>query len=227
VISEEVSGSGTPKERLYDGFALIGQALSSGRRLEILDLLAQASPYVGKLAEQTGQSMANTSRHLQILLQSGLVKTRREGHRIVYELARPEVAQLLSLMRDIAMDEIPEVRALAEAHLGTREEVDWISQRELAHRIRAANVVLIDVRPPNDYRAGHIIGSVNVQPGEMAEFAGSLPTDAEVIAYCRGHYCSLADIAIRELHRLGVPARRLEDGYPEWARRRPQDTVSA
>lgn len=214
------------RAELYDGFAAVGRALSTGPRLEIIDLLAQSDLFVGQLADEIGQSTANTSRHLQILLQAGLVTQRRQGHHVVYGLSRPEVAQLLSLVRTIAVDEIADVRALSEAHLGDRDDIGWTSERELVHRIRTGDVVVIDVRPPHDYAAGHIVGAMNVQLDAVAALAETLSPDVDVVAYCRGHYCSLADAAVRELQKHGIAARRLEDGYPEWARHRPHEIAS-
>lgn len=214
----QVGGVAESRAELYDGFATIGKALSAGRRLEILDLLAQAPRSVGQLSEETAQSLANTSQHLQILLAAGLVRARRDGQRTFYELSRAEVGALLTTLRDFAVDEIEEVRELALAHLGDRTDLEFVSSRELARRVRLGQTVLIDVRPQHDFDAGHIAGAICLPSNELAEFAAGLAADTDVVAYCRGEFCSLADTAVRELRKLGVRARRLEEGFPEWQR---------
>jgi rhodanese-related sulfurtransferase len=204
---------------LYDGFAIIGKALAAGRRLEILDLLNQAPRSVGQLAAEIDQSMANTSHHLQLLMHAGLLTSRRDSHQIIYALRRPEVGQLLSMLRDLAVDEVAEVGELAMAHLGDRRHIGSISVKELARLRRLGRVVVIDVRPRQDYDADHIEGARWVPLEAVSEFAETLPADSEVVAYCRNDYCSFADAAVRELRRLGVRARRLEEGFPQWVLR--------
>jgi rhodanese-related sulfurtransferase/DNA-binding transcriptional ArsR family regulator len=207
------------RAELYDAFAVVGKALSAGRRLEILDYLSQGPRSVSCLADELNQSVANTSQHLQVLLQAGLVTCRRDDHRMIYDLRRADVAQLLSTICDLAVEEMPEASSLAVAHLGDRNDIPWISARELARLIRSGKIVVIDVRPEIDFRADHIVGAISVPNDRIADFAQSLAPSVEVIAYCRGEYCSLADRAVRALRDLGVRARRLEGGFPHWVAR--------
>ena len=201
---------------LYDGFALMGKALAAGRRLEILDLLSQGPRSVRHLADELGQSVANTSQHLQVLADAGLVCCARSNHHMIYQLRSPAVAELLVSLCDLAAETIGDVFRLTQAHVGSRQDIPSITRRGLMRRIRMGDVVVIDVRPEHDFAAGHIAGAISVTQEKIEEFARSLDTRSEVIAYCRGEYCSLADSAIRTLQGLGIRARRLEGGYPQW-----------
>jgi rhodanese-related sulfurtransferase len=206
------------KAALFDGLVAAAKALASGRRAEIVDVLAQGERSVEEIAGEIGQSVANTSQHLQLLLRAGLLGTRRDGTRIYYALATDRVAQLWALMRDVAAEHVAEIDRLALAYLGDRGQLEVISRAELKRRLGRRDVVLLDVRPAVEYEAGHIAGALSVPIDELARRLRELPDDADVVAYCRGHYCVYADDAVRALKRRGFRAARLEDGFPEWAR---------
>lgn len=205
------------KDALFEGFALVGKALGSGRRAELVDVLAQGERSVEELATEIGQSVANTSQHLQQMLRAGLVTTRREGTRIYYALASDDVIRLWQLLRQVAAAHVTELDGLARAYLGDRDRLESITQSELRGRLRAGDVVVLDVRPAAEYAAGHIRGARSVPLADLTRRLRELPKDNEVVAYCRGPYCVYADDAVRVLQRRGYRARRLEDGYPEWA----------
>jgi rhodanese-related sulfurtransferase/DNA-binding HxlR family transcriptional regulator len=210
-------GSRDAKDALFDGFAAVAKALGSGRRAEIVDLLVQGERSVDELAAELGQSVANTSQHLQQLLRAGLVHTRREGNRVYYSLAGPRVAQLWAAVREVAAEHLAELDRLAEAYLGDRSRLDTVTRAELRRRLRAGDVVVLDVRPEPEFRAGHIAGAVSLPAAELTRRLRDVPKDRQVVAYCRGPYCVYADDAVRTLSRRGYRAARLEDGYPEWA----------
>jgi rhodanese-related sulfurtransferase/DNA-binding HxlR family transcriptional regulator len=211
-------GSRAAKDSLFDAFAAAARALASGRRAEIVDVLAQGERSVEELAGEVGQSLANTSHHLRTLARAGLVDTRRDGTRIFYRLAGDRVAELWAAMRDVAAEHVAGIDRLAEAYLGDRSGLRTVDRRELAGLVAAGEVTVIDVRPPAEYAAGHIPGARSIPPGEVQRHLGELPVDTEIVAYCRGPYCVYADEAVRELSRHGHRARRLEDGFPEWRR---------
>jgi len=211
-------GERAAKDALFDGFALVGKALGSGRRAELVDVLAQGERSVEELAGEIGQSVANTSQHLQQLLRAGLVRTRRDGTRVFYALASDRVRELWLLLREVAADHVAELNRLAEAYLGDRAALQSISQSELRDRLRSGDVVVLDVRPAPEYAAGHIAGARSLPLADLARRLKDLPMDSEVVAYCRGPYCVYADDAVRLLSRRGYQASRLEDGYPEWSR---------
>jgi rhodanese-related sulfurtransferase/DNA-binding HxlR family transcriptional regulator len=206
------------KDALFDGFAEVAKALASGRRAEIVDVLSQGERSVESIAEELGQSLANTSHHLRALARAGLVRTRRDGTRIFYALSSERVAALWAALRDVAADHVAGIERLATAYLGDRTSLEAISRQELVARLALGDVVVLDVRPDAEYRAGHIPGARSVPPAELRRSLAVLPEGTEVVAYCRGPYCVYADDAVRELERLGYRARRLEDGYPEWRR---------
>jgi len=206
------------KDALFDAFAEMAKALASGRRAEIVDVLAQGERSVEDLASEISQSVANTSHHLRALARAGLVTTRRDGNRIFYALASERVAELWSALRDAAADHIAGLDRLAAAYLGKPDGVEIVDRRELAARLRRGEVIVLDVRPDAEYEAGHIAGARSVPLTELRRHLRVLPKDAEVIAYCRGPYCVYADEAVRALHKRGFQARRLQDGFPEWKR---------
>jgi rhodanese-related sulfurtransferase len=206
------------KDALYEGFAEVARALASGRRAEIVDLLAQGERPVEQIAGEIGQSVANTSHHLRAMARAGLVTTRRDGTRIYYALASARVADLWSALRGVAAEHLAGLRALADAYLGSRDGIEVIGRDELAARLSRGEVLVIDVRPAAEYAAGHITGARSVPVTELRRQLRALPADADVVAYCRGPYCVYADEAVRELTRQGFRARRLADGYPEWKR---------
>jgi rhodanese-related sulfurtransferase len=206
------------KDALFDALAEAARALASGRRAEIVDVLAQGERSVEEIANEVGQSLANTSHHLRTLAHAGLVATRREGTRIYYRLAGDRVADLWMALREVASQHVAGVEARAAAYLGNRDELRTIDRTELAALVEQGEVVVLDVRPPAEYAAGHITGARSVPPDEVERHLRDLPEDADVVAYCRGPYCVYADDAVRALTRSGRRARRLEDGFPEWKR---------
>lgn len=206
------------KDALYDGLAAVAKALGNGRRAELVDVLAQGERPVEALADEIGQSVANTSHHLQHLLRAGLVCTRRDGTHIYYSLATPRVAELWAAVRDVANSQVAEIDGLAAAYLGDRSGLETISREELAQRVHDGDVVVLDVRPEPEYRAGHITGAVSLPIKEITRRLRTIPKDRQVVAYCRGPFCVYADDAVRALRRRGYRAARLDEGYPEWAR---------
>jgi rhodanese-related sulfurtransferase len=206
------------KDALFDAFSSVAQALGNGRRAEIVDVLAQGERSVDEVAGEIGQSLANTSHHLRVLARSGLVRSRRDGARVVYRLAGERVAELWGAVRDVAAHHVAEVSVLAGEYLGDRSDVEQISAAELADRLSRGQVVVLDVRPNAEYRAGHIAGARSTPVDEVDAQVGELTRDGEVIAYCRGPYCVYADDAVRLLRARGLDARRLDVGFPEWRR---------
>src|SRR2546421_4813891 len=211
-------GDRTAKDALFDGFAEVAKALASGRRAEIVDLLAQGERSVEEIAEEIDQSVANTSHHLRAMARAGLLTTRRSGTRIFYRIASPRVGELWSALRDVASEHVAGLEQLAEAYLGDRDGVEVVDRQELAARLRRREVLVLDVRPETEFAAGHIAGARSVPITELRRHLRVLPKDADVVAYCRGRYCVYADEAVRELNRRGFRARRLIDGFPEWKR---------
>ncbi|MEU0512981.1 metalloregulator ArsR/SmtB family transcription factor [Amycolatopsis sp. NPDC006125] len=210
-------GERAAKTELYDALAETAKALASGRRAELVDVLVQGERPVDELAAEIGQSVANTSQHLQRLLRSGLVRTRREGTRVFYSLAGAAVAQLWLAMRAAAEQHVEGLARLAEDYVGDRSGLDTITRDELDRRLRDGDVVVLDVRPAPEFAAGHIPGAVSIPIGELRARLTEVPDGAQVVAYCRGPYCVYADEAVRLLTEAGRGAARLEDGYPEWA----------
>lgn len=211
-------GDRRAKDALYDGFAEVARALANGRRAELVDVLVQGERHVEELAAELGQSVANTSFHLRTLAAAGLVATRRDGTRVYYRLASERVAELWAAMRDVAAAHLDQLGALADAYLGDRSRLEQIGRAELAARLAAGDVIVLDVRPATEFAAGHIAGARSLPVDRLAQHLRSIPADVEVVAYCRGPYCVMADDAVRLLRRRGRRARRLEDGYPEWRR---------
>jgi rhodanese-related sulfurtransferase len=210
--------SGSAKVALFDALASVAQALGSGRRAEIVDLLAQGERSVEEIANEISQSVANTSQHLQVLAGSGLVRSRREGTRIFYRLASERVSDLWAAVRDVAVRHVAEVGVLADEYLGGRDEVEQLSAEELERRLTRDQVVVLDVRPEPEYRAGHIAGARSAPLPELVALLPQLPRRREIVAYCRGPYCVYADDAVRLLRERGLKARRLDVGFPEWRR---------
>ena len=206
------------KDLLFDAFGEVARALGNGRRAELVDVLAQGERHVDELSAEIGQSVANTSFHLRALANAGLVTTRRDGTRIYYRLASARVSDLWAALRDVAAAHHEQIDELAAAYLGDRSRLEQIGRAELAERIAAGDVVVIDVRPAVEHAAGHITGARSIPIDELAANVKHLPADVEVVAYCRGPYCVYADDAVRFLRRRGRLARRLEDGFPEWKR---------
>src|SRR5919205_3842910 len=207
-------GSRAEKGALYDAIALMGKAFASPVRLELLDLLAQAPRTVDELARASGQSAANTSQHLQALHAAGVVSRTREGTSVRYALAGDEVLSLWLSLREVSVARLAEVERAAREYLG--EDVDAIGRDELIARMRSGDVVLVDVRPREEFEAGHIKGARSIPLAELEDRLAELPSDREVVAYCRGPLCAFAHEAVRQLRAAGRDARRLEQGWPEW-----------
>ncbi|NEE04771.1 ArsR/SmtB family transcription factor [Phytoactinopolyspora halotolerans] len=203
------------KTHLYETFAATGKALASGKRLELLDLIAQGERTVEALATAARLNLTTTSAHLQTLKQAGLVRTRRDGVRVYYRLAGDDVARLFALLRKVAENHQAAVPAAREAYLGDDGATE-VTQEELHARIQAGDVVVLDVRPAEEYRAGHIPGAVSIPVDQLADRISELPSDTETIVYCRGEYCVLAYDAVRMLADRGRRALRLHDGMLEW-----------
>ena len=211
-------GDRAAKDALFDGFAEVAKALASGRRAEIVDVLAQGERSVEEIADELGQTVANTSHHLRAMARAGLLTTRRSGTRIFYGLASERVGELWSALRDVAIDHVAGIERLAGAYLGDRDGVEVVDRKELAARLKRREVLVLDVRPEAEYAAGHIAGARSVPIAELRRHLRALPKNTDVVAYCRGPYCVYADEAVRELNRKGFRARRLIDGFPEWKR---------
>ena len=209
-------GRRAAKDALYDAFAEVARALASGRRAELIDVLAHGERSVDELAGEIAQSTANTSHHLQALGRAGLVASRRAGTRIYYRLASPEVEQLWAALRGVATRHVAGIDDLARAYLGDRSQLEAISRDELVARLRRGDVLVLDIRPDAEFRAGHIPGARSIPPSELQRALDALPGDVEVVAYCRGPFCAYADDAVRRLNRTGRSAWRLEDGFAEW-----------
>jgi DNA-binding transcriptional ArsR family regulator len=207
----EADGS---KDAVFEAIAVMGRALASPRRLELLDLLAQAPRTVDELAGASGQSRANASQHLQALHAAGLVDRRREGNHVRYSLAGEPALALWLELRDAATSQLAEVERAASNYLG--EDVHRVGRDELRERLRRGDVVLVDVRPAEEFDAGHIEGARSIPLDELDRRLGELPSDLEVIAYCRGPFCAYAHDAVRRLQDAGRDARRLDEGWPEW-----------
>jgi rhodanese-related sulfurtransferase/DNA-binding MarR family transcriptional regulator len=213
-----MASEGTAKAALFDALASVAQALGSGRRAEIVDLLAQGERPVEEIAGEISQSTANTSQHLQVLARAGLVRSRREGTRVFYRLASERVGELWAAVRDVAVRHVAEVGVFADEYLGERDGVEHLSAAELEQRLARGDVVVLDVRPETEYRAGHIAGARSAPLPLLADLAEKLPRRREIVAYCRGPYCVYADDAVRLLRERGLKARRLDVGFPEWRR---------
>ena len=210
-------GDRAAKTALFDEFARAAKALASGRRIELLDVLANGERTVEVLAGEVDLSVANASQHLQVLRQAGLVTSRRDGTSIYCRLAAPEVFQLWQALRTLAASQLAEVERLAATYLGDRDQLEPVTREELARRLQDSDdLVVLDVRPAAEYAAGHLPGAVSIPIGELRRRLAELPADREVVAYCRGPYCAFAHEAVAVLREEGFSARRLEDGMPEW-----------
>jgi rhodanese-related sulfurtransferase len=211
-------GDRAAKDALFEGFAEMAKALASGRRAEIVDVLAQGERSVEEIASEIDQSVANTSHHLRALARAGLLVTRRDGTRIYYALASDRVGDLWAALREVAKAHAAGLERLAAAYLGDRDGIEVVDREELAARLEHGAVVVLDVRPPAEFGAGHIAGARSIPISELRQHLKALRKDTDVVAYCRGPYCVYADDAVRELRRRGFNASRLEDGFPEWKR---------
>jgi rhodanese-related sulfurtransferase len=207
--------SGRPeKDALFEAIALMGKAFASPRRLELLDLLAQAPRTVDDLARASEQSTANTSQHLQALHAAGMVARAREGTKVRYSLAGDQALALWLAVRDASVTQLAEVERAAREYLG--EDVEAIGREELIARLDRGDIVLVDVRPSEEFDAGHIDGARSIPLDELQQRLAELPADREIVAYCRGPFCAYAHEAVRRINDAGLAARRLEEGWPEW-----------
>ena len=204
------------KHQLFVQFARVGKTLSNPHRLALLEFLAQGERSVDALARVSGLSIANASQHLQQLRQAGLVTTRKAGQFVHYQLAGGEVVVLLEALRRVAELHLAEVERLVKTHLASKDDLEPIPADELLKRMKQKRVTVIDVRPPEEYAAGHVAGALNIPVEELEKHWKELPASREIVAYCRGPYCVLAYEAVVKLRRKGLKARRMEKGFPEW-----------
>ncbi len=204
------------KQRIYEQFARIGKALAAPGRLELIDLLVQGERPVDALAREASMSIANASQHLQVLHAARLVETRREGQRIFYRLAAPAVVKLWLALRETAEAQLAELGAVAREYLGEPDKFEPIERDELARRLEAGTVVVIDVRPPEEFEQGNIAGAVSVPLEQIKTWAREAPKRKQIVAYCRGPYCVYAIQAAAELQKRGLRAVRAADGVAEW-----------
>jgi rhodanese-related sulfurtransferase len=204
------------KDAVYGELGRIAKAIDSPHRLELIDLLAQGERSVEALAGQAALTVANTSRHLQVLKGARLVETRKEGLRVFYRLAGGQVFDVVRSIRVLAESRAAEIERIVKGYLGSRDELEAVSREELRRRLAEGSVVLVDVRPAEEFQAGHIPGAVSMPMEELGRRSARLPARKEVIAYCRGPFCLMAYDAVARLRARGRRARRLVDGFPEW-----------
>jgi len=204
------------KDALFGEFARIGKALASGRRLEVLEILAQGERTVEELAGETAQSVANTSQHLQVLRQAQLVEARRDGNYIRYRLSDERITRLWLSLREVGETRLAEVERLVSTYLKDRDTLQAIDSKELRRRVKEGSALVLDVRPAAEFEAGHITGARSIPGGELKQRLRELPKSKTVVAYCRGPYCVYADEAVALLRSRGYKAFRLEQGFPDW-----------
>lgn len=207
------------KDQVWEQFARMAKGLANPKRMELLDLLVQCPRTVDALAKLTGMPIANTSQHLQVLKGSALVRAERKGTFVVYRLAAPEVEAFLTSFRRLGEVQIAEVAQLTQTFLKERHMLEAVDQDALVDRVRRQEVVLLDVRPEEEFQTGHIPGAISVPLAELKRRIAKLPKDREIVAYCRGPYCVLAVEAVAMLRKQGFNAIRLEDGVQDWRTR--------
>ncbi len=208
--------TGNFKHDLFNQFARVAKAMSNGYRLELLEFLAQGERSVDALAQVSGLSVANTSQHLQQLRQAGLVTNRKQGHKVFYQLSGEDVPALLASMREVAERHLAEVDRLVNDYLRVKDDLQAIPAQQLLEMARDGLVTVMDVRPPEEYAAGHLPGAINIPLGELEKHLDQLQSSKDIVAYCRGPHCVLAFDAVARLRQQGVNAQRLEGGFPEW-----------
>jgi rhodanese-related sulfurtransferase/DNA-binding transcriptional ArsR family regulator len=208
--------SSNPKRAIYAAFAAVAKAMGHEHRLELLELVAQGERTVERLAECTGLSVANVSQHLQHLRRAGLVVSRRQAKFVFYGLADETILKLLASLRGVAERNMSEVDRILRTYFQERDALEPISRSELLKRIKSRSVVVLDVRPEDEFALGHIHGARNVPVNQLKRELPKLDVGKEIVAYCRGPYCVMSFEAVAELRRRGLNARRLEDGFPEW-----------
>ncbi|MFZ0468008.1 MAG: metalloregulator ArsR/SmtB family transcription factor [Thiogranum sp.] len=204
------------KHDLFAQFARVGKALSNGNRLELLEYIAQGERGVDELAKVSGLTVANTSQHLQQLRQAGLVSCRKEGLKVFYTLSGDDVIGLLAALRGVGQRHVADVEKLITTYLTVKDDLEPLPRQELLARVRDGLVTVLDVRPAEEYAAGHVPGAINVPLPDLEKHLQALDPGQEIVAYCRGPHCVLAFEAVDRLRSRGLRARRLEDGYPEW-----------
>jgi len=215
------------KDRIYEQFSRIGKAIASPHRLEIIELLAQGERTVDGLATGLSIPLANASHHLQALRAARLVDTRKEGTFVYYRLSDLDVFALARMVRTLAERHLAEVDQIVHTYFDARDELETVGREALLARVRAGEVLVLDVRPPEEYRAGHIAGAISLPVGDIERRLAELPPDKEIVAYCRGPYCVMAIEAVEKLRARGRAALRLVDGFPEWrAAGLPVETLS-
>lgn len=208
--------STNPKREVFASLARVGGALSNLTRIEYLELLAQSERSVEQLASLTGTTVANTSQHLQKLRQAGLILGRKEGLHVYYRLAGDEVVEMLSAMSRVGEVHVAEVERIVRLYFAKKDELEPVPAKEVLDRARKGLVTVLDVRPPEEYAAGHVPGAINIPVHELERRIRELPKRREVVAYCRGPYCLMSFEAVETLRKKGLRARRLENGLPEW-----------
>ncbi len=204
------------KRELYQSIAKVAQALASGNRLQLLEFMAQGERSVDALAAMGGVTVANASQHLQALRRAGLVAARKDGQRVYYRVAGDDVVRLYDGLRIVAESRLAEVRQLVNEFLGDRHALEPVPAAELLARAKKGLVTVLDVRPPEEYAAGHLPGAINVPMEKLEDYLATLPKKREIVAYCRGPYCLMSFDAVAVLRKRGWKARRLEEGFPEW-----------
>jgi len=208
--------SAEAKRAVFSAFAEVAKALAHRHRLEILEQLAQGERSVEILAERVGLSIANASQHVRLMRRAGLLSSRREGRRILYTLTDPWSLAAAAALQRVAERNVAEVREVVGGYFRERDALEPVTRSELRRRVREGGVTVLDVRPPDEYAAGHLPEAINIPLCDLSRRLKEIPRNREVVAYCRGPYCVLAFEAVAKLRDYGFEARRLEDGYPEW-----------
>jgi rhodanese-related sulfurtransferase/DNA-binding transcriptional ArsR family regulator len=204
------------QDRLFEQLAIVGKAVSNKQRLKLLELLAQTERTVEALARETGLSVANVSQHLRVLRNAGMVEATKSGFYVSYRLAGPDVLGLIEAVRVVAEKHLGELERLVRRHLTNAKELEPVTSEQLRERLRRGEVIAIDVRPPEEYSAGHLPGAISMPLSQLQRRLKELPSDTEIVAYCRGPYCLLAHRAVAIIRSSGRRARRMREGFPEW-----------
>jgi rhodanese-related sulfurtransferase len=207
------------KDAIYEQFARLGKAVSAPKRLELLDLLCQGPRTVEMLADQASLSVANTSQHLQVLRAARLVEAEKQGLYVEYRLAGEDVCKFFLALRSLAESRLAEIELVTREYLGRRDAMETVAGNELLRRAKRGEVTVLDVRPSEEYRAGHIPGAVSIPLGELKARFKELPKRREVVAYCRGPYCVFAVEAVELLRKKGFKAHRMQEGVLDWRSR--------
>jgi rhodanese-related sulfurtransferase/DNA-binding transcriptional ArsR family regulator len=206
----------TPKSEVFEQFAELARVLGQANRLELLEHVAQGERPVERLAQLTGLSVANASQHLQVLRRAALVRARRDGKQVLYRLGDGPVIELLAALRRCAEHSRAELNAIVADYFGRLDSLEPVSRRDLVKRLKDKSVLLLDVRPEDEFAQGHLPGALNIPLPQLGKRLSKLPKRAQIVAYCRGPYCVLSFEAVAALRAKGYDARRLEDGFPEW-----------